>query len=136
MSDFNFSIPGLMEMQSPISDSLPPIIPLTPHSASDTLWYGIQSIGPVTVDGMPFTAPAAVAELVFSRIAPFYDRDQPLVLSSVTGAVSIDGAAAWLFSVPPQPLPLAVGTWRWTFSVTDTEGVTKKLYEDDILITP
>ena len=138
MYNFQFSIPGLMDMQSPASDSLPVVLKLANHSASDSQWAGITSIGPVTEDGDPMENAAASARVEFS---PTSDGKYPLACLATTpeageGTIVIEGAASnWLFAVPPQPLPLPPGLWYWTFSVTDIEDIRRLIYRGTLLVT-
>ena len=141
MFNFQCSIPGLMELQSPGSDGLPTVLKLANHSASDSQWTGISSIGPITEDGDPMDVPAASARMEF---APTSDGKYPLfALSTLTpalpdgeGTIVIEGDGAnWLFTVPPQVLPLPAGLWYWTFRVTDTSAATRLIYRGTIIIT-
>ena len=136
MSNPSFSIPGLMEIQTPISDALPQFLHLSPHRASNTLWSGIASIGPVTVNGTSMPYPAVNAWL------EFFDRSTPdapvCVLSNIAdldGDITIvEPASAWAFVVPEQPLPVAPGMWDWRFRVEDSAGSVTTIYDGDILI--
>ncbi len=138
MSNLQFSIPGLMDLQTPTSDGLPPVLKLANHSASDSEWVGISSIGPITEDGDPMEVAAASARMEF---APTSDGKYPLFSLSTTlaegdGTIVIEGASAnWLFTVPPQALPLPAGLWFWTFRVTDVNATARLIYRGTIIIT-
>jgi hypothetical protein len=121
MSDFNFAIPGLMELQSPESDRLRSYIRLAPHFIQNTNWPGIPSIEP---GDTPPSLNLASARMVFGRSSPVID---PLfTLSTVPaddeGLVTIDNATTWRLHVPSQPLPLPVGNYHWEVHATDSVG--------------
>lgn len=138
MYNFQFSIPGLMDMQTPASDSLPVALKLANHSASDSRWAGIASIGPVTEAGEPMDNAASYARIEF---APTSDGKYPLFCLATApeageGSIIIEGAASnWLFTVPAQPLPLPPGLWYWTLSVTDDEDIRRLIYRGTLLVT-
>lgn len=134
MPNLNFAIPGLMEMQSPVSDALPPFVSLPPHSASTTNWDGIESIGPVTNDGSSMAFAAASVVMEFARVHLTDDVTPEHTITSEGGGIVINDAAAWLFEVPPQPLPLTFGLWEWTIKITDTSGAVLRLYDGSIYI--
>lgn len=138
MYNFQFSIPGLMELQTPGSDDLPLVIRLPNHSLSSSSWNGIVAIGPVTEDGDPMESAADVAQIEF---APTSDGRYPLhKLSSAPetgeGTILIEGDPAnWLFTIPKQPLPLPIGLWYWTFKVTTVAGDASVIYRGTIIVT-
>ena len=138
MHNSQFSIPGLMDLQTPASDRLPTITKLAAHSVVDTLWVGIPTIGPITENGDPMGSPAASARMEFSRSA---DGSCPQYTLSTTpaigvGTIIIEGAPTnWLFSVPAQTLPLPVGVWYWTFRVADTNTAVRLIYRGTIIVT-
>lgn len=136
MSDIQFAIPGLMEMQSPISDMLPLYFALESHSAANSLWRGIPTVGPITLGDAGPLPTATVAVLRFYRESPFYDREPALELTSPTAVVIGDATDAWVFDIPPQPLPLAVGKWLFDLSVGYNVSDTVIVMRGHILITP
>ena len=136
MSYINFTIPGLMELVSPVSASLLPHVELPPHSASTTNWCGIEAIGPVIDDGysMPYAAARIVMEFGRTRLtAGVIPRH---IITSDNGGIIINDADAWLFEIPDQPLPLEFGMWEWTIKITDTDQAVIRLYDGTIYINP
>lgn len=115
----------------------PTQVTLDPMVRGDT-WLGIPSLGPITIDGQPPSAAVASARMYFRRsvldISPAYElRSSP---GSGEGAVSIDDAAAWVFSVPAQPLPLAPGKWKWDMEFTDANGFVYTFYAGTQQVNP
>jgi hypothetical protein len=135
MPEVSFAIPGLMEMQTPVSDNLPVFLALAPHKFTDALWVGIPTAGPVFgVDDAPGIALVGVT-MLFERESPFCNRDAPLELTVENSGVTITDAVAGMFSVPPQPLPLAPGTWRWSIRVATSSSDSTTIYEGNISVT-
>ncbi len=132
MPETNFSIPGLMELQSPASDSLEKYVFLEPHDSNNTNWIGIASIGPIQFNGEPPTYQAVTVVMHFTNRF----SDETLTLSSADAKITIESAVTWEFVVPEQPLPLAPGMWDWTIKVTDTRGVDLKLYAGQLIVKP
>jgi hypothetical protein len=133
----NFPFPGLMELQTPVSDGLSRKTKLNNHKKSDSLWEGV-SLGPYR-DGLEYMPEAAVsARMVFSR-----KSDGALAVLSLTtdtkpggNEVSIVGNQDnWLFLVSPQKLSLDAGMWFWTFVVTDQIGNDTQTASGTLLIT-
>jgi hypothetical protein len=139
MYNFQFSIPGLMELQTPISDDLTSVLKLAPHSQRDSLWVGIDSIGPITEGGAAMSDAAADARIEFSassdgECARYILTTNP---TETEGLINIVGTPAdWLFSIPSQSLPLPVGLWCWTFCVTDVVDTSRVIYKGTLLVTP
>jgi hypothetical protein len=127
-----------MDLQSPESEGLAVSPKLSSHSAKDSHWVGVETIGPITEDGGPMTAAAASARMEF---APSSDGMCPKFTlttapTGTDGLITITGAASnWLFAIPKQILPLPVGLWYWTFRVTDVNAMTRVIYKGTILIT-
>jgi hypothetical protein len=132
-----FAVPGLMPIDSPKFDVTPPFLAFESQSASDTLWEAVSSIGPITFNDYAPTFAAIRATLIFT---PQFKPEHKCVIfdsdEGGDGTIAISDADIWYFEVPPQPLPLYPGLWRWKFTVTDTRGVSMKLYQGQILITP
>jgi hypothetical protein len=99
---------------------------LTPFTEGDE-WEGIPlitiTVGP---DGGPFVPPANPLALVTMRFKKNTDvQPNPVVeLSSATpGQITIQDAADWQFSIPPQILPsLTHGKWTWRIRCKDNAG--------------
>lgn len=137
-SDYQFALPGLMALQTPISDTLTLVHSLDPHSVVNSLWQGIVTIGPiVTSDATPL--PDAVsAELEFSTDSDFEHIEYVLTTTpdGGQGNLTITDATTWLFEVPEQPLPLSPALWYWRFKVTDASEETQRIYRGTLLVTP
>lgn len=113
-----------MDPGTPVADATAPCYSLPSHDSRKSKWVGISSLGPVTnTDGE--SLPTSAQEAYLSFWGPTSPDDDPdLVLSSLTGAVVIENAVAWLFSVPPVELALAEGVWNWRFEVFDGDVLT------------
>ena len=130
MSDFLFSIPGVMAMQTPESDSLPTTLKLTPHTYGTT-WKGIEVIGPIKVNG---AAPGTLAKAELHFMHSLSDQTPEVVLSSAEGSVIIQSAANWILEVPDQMLGLRPGVWWWRLVTTSTTNVVRPFYQGNLLI--
>jgi hypothetical protein len=133
--DYNFAIPGLMELQTPVSNSIPQRLSLEPHNSQNTNWIGISEIGPFTRNGDPMPFPAA--RVIFTLYTRFGVKEPVWEIDSEAGAdglAVIEDAAAWFFNIPEQPLMLEPGLWEWDFAVTDSRGIKEKIYEGVLLI--
>ena len=131
----NFAIPGLQEIQSPVSDGLNHPINLPPHFVGNTEWIGIDSIGPIRDGTDPMPSPLAAVRMEFYRRQDVFCKDPELVLSSTESQISIDDAEAWLLTVPKQELPLEPGFWEWSMFFVDADERELKLYDGSIIVT-
>lgn len=136
MSDFNFTIPGLMAMQSPVSDSLPAVSALAPHHMANSPWQGIELIGPVTLNEEPMPSAAVSAVMEFCRTSDFYPDEVIELLTSADGHIVITDAAAWTFEIPDQPLELESGMWYWRVIVTAADDSKLVVYSGTIILRP
>lgn len=138
----SFSIPGLMPPDSPKYAGHQPPFVLHTHRAGDTLWEGIDPIGPIVFDdgeGNTTSPPASAVRLVMEFVPRMYAGRQCVVfdnLDSADGLTEIVSGSSWQFRVPVQPLPLAPGYWDWILYVVDERDVRTDLYAGEILITP
>ena len=125
-------------MQTPMSDALPTILHLEPYSLANSHWDGIESIGPITLNGEQMASDAVRAWLEFSPYSdgscPTYIIDSNVVVGR--GLVGIDSAPLWMFSVAPQRILLTQGLWYWSFKVTDTEDITHSVYAGRFVVRP
>lgn len=127
-----------MQLQSPGSEALPLVNRLPAHSLGNSLWAGVELIGPVTEAGEPMPGEVVSARMEF---APTSDGRYPLHALSSTplageGSVTIVGAPGdWTFSIPPQPLPLPIGLWFMTLRVTTDDGAAQVIYRGTIIVT-
>ena len=130
----NFPFPGVLELQTPVSDALSRRTKLTNHKKSNSLWEGV-GLGPYR-DGLEYMPEAAAsARMIFSNKSDGVCTK--LVLSSVDGKVHIIGSPDnWLFGVVPQNLPLDVGMWFWTFEVVDVVGNNTQVANGTLLVVP
>lgn len=139
MSDPIFAIPGLMEMQTPVSDGLTVYAELDPYSISDTLWAGIERVGPITMNGEPLDPPATYAEMSFASaeagVPPAYTLNTEPSASNGTITIASDQASQW-FVVPAQELPLWTGLWYWIFRVRDADDKSITVSRGTIRVTP
>lgn len=137
-----FAIPGLMPVCSPKYDETVPPFILYPHCVSDTLWEGIDPIGPILRDdgeGNLTAPPTAAARLLIEFVPRMHPERECVVFDSEPGAdglTEIVNAETWAFSVAAQPLPLDVGWWDWQMKVVDVLDVATVIYKGSILITP
>lgn len=132
--EYNFSIPGLMEMQTPVSDAAPKPLTLEPHNTANTNWVGVSEIGPFTRNGSAMPFPASRVRFVF--YTRFGYREPVWEIDSEPGAdgdIVISDAATWFFSIPEQPLHLEPGLWEWELFVTDSRGVEEKIYDGTLV---
>ncbi len=95
------------------SDDLNELLSTVQH---DT-WTGISSIA-IT----PAPASALASVIMAFKVDPTA-TDPELELTSADGDITITNAATWTFSVPPQALDLAPGTWYWQIQTTSASGV-------------
>lgn len=132
-----FAVPGMMPVTAPKYEADQVFFEFEPHSASDSLWEGVTSIGPVTINGEPPYFPATRAYMMF--VPQMGSADACVIFDSepnADGEVMIDSPSLWAFSIPEQNLPLWPGMWGWSFHVLDSRGESLKLYEGQILINP
>ncbi len=140
MSDPIFSVPGLMEIQSPISDSIPPITRLPGYSRANSQWGGIDVVGPYREEGSEDPpAESAVRALMILSInsdlsCPSYVLDSEE--DEIHGDITITDADDWSFSVPAQALPLRAGLWYWSFRVVDSAGATREIDAGRLMVRP
>ena len=125
-----------MDIQSPVSGSLRPVSSLAPHYLSGGPWQGIESIGPVTVNGSPMPSSAVSVTMEFSRTADFCEDSILKTLTSDDGEIIIQDAALWLFEVPDQPLVIAPGMWYWMVRVTAADGSVTVIYVGSLIVYP
>lgn len=87
-------------------------------------WQGITSIGPITVNGSPPDNACAKVLMGFGKAETWPACAYVLASSpdAEQGTITIEDAAAWLFSIPAQDLPLDPGDWKWDIRFTDSEG--------------
>ncbi len=132
-----FSIPGLMPIDSPVTEVTPQFLSLEPHNHSDTDWIGISSIGPMTING---ETPAVAAERILMEFIPqLYPERECVVFDSepdADGTITIEDGETWQFAIPAQPLPLFPGLWDWVIRVVTEEDKSVQLYKGQILILP
>lgn len=95
-------------------------------------------MGPYRVADAAPTLEAARAFMLLSlnsdMSCPFYTLDSEDHEES--GDITITDSVNWLFSVPPQPLPLRAGLWYWSFRVVDTAGVTTEIDTGRLMVRP
>jgi hypothetical protein len=128
-----FSIPGLMEMQSPVSDALEEVVMLAPHDRNNTNWIGIASIGPTTINDEQPPYPAEVITMEFWQ--PY--SNESLLFSSDPGGdgiIIIEDDVTWEFSIPSQPLDPTPGLWNWEVKVKNSQDNVTPLSRGQIII--
>lgn len=128
-----FAIPGLMEMQSPVSDALDKPEVLEPHDRNNTNWIGIASIGPMTINDESPPYPAAIVTMEFWQ--PY--SNERLLFSSEPdgdGIIVIEDANTWEFAIPAQPLDPTPGLWNWEIKVTNSQDNVTPLSHGQIII--
>lgn len=135
----DFALPGLMPIDSPKWDVTPPFIALSSHRASDSEWVGIETIGPVTINGE--TPVTAAARIVLEFIPLFRAERDCVIFDTEEGADGIvefesGGEALWHATVPNQPLPLTPGNWSWRIRFIDTADKSWELYRGIISVLP
>lgn len=135
MNASQFTIPGLMEIQSPLSDAVPLIHRLPSYSRANSQWGGIAVVGPY-FQNEPTVATRALMEMSLNSdmTLPFYTLDS--VSSEPRGEIDIINSVSWQFSVPPQPLPLRAGLWYWTFKVETFGGAIFQVDSGRLLVRP
>ncbi len=128
-----------MEITRPRLDQQRPKLRVPTKRIGDTLWQGIPSVGPITPGGVQPAYALAQVRMIFGLGRPTTDS-AVFVCSSTPGpgegSVNIANAATWLFSVPPQPLPLGLGDYPWEIHTTDTAGNTTVYYTGSQLVAP
>lgn len=96
----------------------PAIVNLTPIIEADT-WDGIAVT--FTSNGSAFASTLAYVTMDFRTPAGLLTQ----TLSSADGEITIDNAATWEINVPEIVLSLGDGTWHWSITTTDSEGIIK-----------
>lgn len=132
-----FAIPGLMPIDAPTFEVTPKFLELSPHSASNSLWVGIASIGPVTINEEPPPYPAS--RVIMELVPQIESEIRCIVLDSEEGGdgtINIVDAATWYFGVPAQALPAWPGLWAWKITVIDSRGEAFKPFQGQLLVTP
>jgi len=128
-----FAIPGLMEMQSPVSDALEEVVMLEPHDRNNTNWIGIASIGPITIND---ESPPYQATIVTMEFWQPYSNERLLFSSEpdCDGIIVIEDGDTWEFAIPEQPLDPTPGLWNWEIKVTNSQDNVTPLSRGQIII--
>jgi len=128
-----FAIPGLMEMQSPVSDALDKPDVLEPHDRNNTNWIGIASIGPMTING---ERPPYAASVVTMEFWQPYSNERVLFSSEPggQGIIFIEDGDTWEFAIPEQPLNPTPGLWTWEIKVTNSQDNVTPLSRGQIIV--
>lgn len=103
----------------------PAILPETTHNRGDLWEDGYRSFGPVLIDGVAPSLPALYCRMQFrQRKADTFGYELNTSPGSNQGTIIISDAAAYIFEIPAQTLPLEAGVWDWDFEVYTTVGHT------------
>jgi hypothetical protein len=124
----------------------PATVKLNDHWAGDT-WMALTPgliIGPIQINTGTVEAPilSAPPNPVASCLLQFKNQGGAVgyELSSVDttgkGSIAIDDAATWIFTVPPQDLPLSDGKWPWSFKCVDSLGTEMTFYKGTLTVNP
>ena len=134
----DYAIPGLMPLTSPVAETEAPLPSvLEPHSLAQTLWQGIESIGPYTINDLPpyFSAEKVTMTLINGNwpCVSYTLSSEPV---EGEGTITIHDSATWWFSIEAQALPLLPGIWEWKIFVTDFRGEILPIFSGILPITP
>jgi hypothetical protein len=112
------------------ADLFPAVYPLPPVCSGDK-WQGFG--GTLTEDG---TAPPAACTGVVFQIHTSQDQlDTLLELTSAASEITLN-TTTWECDIVPLVMPLAAGTYFWTFAYLDNDGDPVTVGIGDLIVNP
>lgn len=99
----------------------PATLPETTHYRGDRWTDGHRHFGPVLVDGVAPADPCLYCRVQFrQRKTGVFGYELNSAPVAGQGQITITDGAAYVFDLPSQELPLAVGSWDWDFETYTT----------------